>query len=380
MKYKTIIIQIALFILTIVTTTLAGAEWMYGKLLFISSKGDSLAFGDWITTEILINALQFSLPFLLILTVHEFGHYFMAKYHKVKVSLPYYIPMFLGFTSTIGTMGAFIQIKQKVTTRIQYFDIGYAGPISGFIIALLVLFYGFTHLPNPEYIYTIHPNYQEYGLNYADTIYKQTEGMNLSLGTNLIFIFFENFVAPDKSLIPNQYEMMHYPWLFAGFLALFFTSLNLLPLGQLDGGHILFGLLGHNIYNKLMPIFFSIFIFFGGLGTITLIEDFESLSFGIPLYLLFLYFLFSGVTEKPINRATFAVGIFSLQFLVNYFYPTIEGYSGWLVFGFVISRFLGVYHPSAFEDKPLDWKRKIIGWVALAIFVASFSPQPFNFS
>jgi membrane-associated protease RseP (regulator of RpoE activity) len=304
----------------------------------------------------------------------------MAKYYKVNVSLPYYIPMFLGFTSTIGTMGAFIRIKDKVTTRQQFFDIGYAGPIAGFIAALFVLYYGFTHLPNPDYIYKIYPNYAEHGLNYADVVYKENEGLNLSLGKNLVFTFFENYVVEDKSLIPNSYEMMHYPWLFAGFLALFFTALNLLPLGQLDGGHILFGMIGYKNYNKLMPIFFSIFIFFGGLGTITLMDDVSSLTFGIPLYLVFLFFLFSGLTESPLNRATYAVSVFTAQFLVNYFYPTLEGYSGWLVFGFVISRFLGIYHPPAFQDKPLDTKRMIIGVISLIIFIISFSPRPFMFS
>src|SRR5690606_12811327 len=116
----------------------------------------------------ILKGLYFSGPFLGILTVHEFGHYIAAQLHRVKVTLPYYIPLWFGFIAmpSIGTGGACIRIKEFVTSRNKYFDIGIAGPLAGFVVALGVLFYGFTHLPPPEHIFTIHPEYEQFGENY----------------------------------------------------------------------------------------------------------------------------------------------------------------------------------------------------------------------
>ncbi|MEP4874375.1 MAG: site-2 protease family protein, partial [Nonlabens ulvanivorans] len=155
---KTKVIQIGLFIVTLIVTTFAGAEWMTGKSLF---------YGEvTITQTELFNGLKFSIPFLFILTVHEFGHYFMAQYHKVKVTLPFYIPLWLGFLPgfpSLGSMGAFIKIQDIIDSRKKYFDIGIAGPLAGFVVALLVLVYAFTNLPERESIYKIHPGYEAYG-------------------------------------------------------------------------------------------------------------------------------------------------------------------------------------------------------------------------
>jgi membrane-associated protease RseP (regulator of RpoE activity) len=139
---KSTLIHVSLFLITLLTTTLAGAEWMNGRFFFMgehSLKLDEIGQG-----------LYFSLPFLGILTVHEFGHYLMAKAYRISVSLPYYIPVWLGWIpglNSLGTMGAFIRLKSVPQTRKQYFDIGIAGPLAGFVVALAVLFYGFTHLP-----------------------------------------------------------------------------------------------------------------------------------------------------------------------------------------------------------------------------------------
>ena len=110
----------------------------------------------------------------------SFGHYITARIYRVKVTLPFYIPLWLGIISTIGTMGAFIQIKQPLVSRKQFFDIGIAGPLAGFVVAIGVLWYGFTHLPSPEYVFEIHPEYkteypiefEKYGYNYAEYAYK----------------------------------------------------------------------------------------------------------------------------------------------------------------------------------------------------------------
>jgi len=372
------IIHIILFVAALVTTTLAGAEWVSGKFLFVPET--NFAWGDF------LHAMSFSVPFIGILTVHEFGHYFMAQWHRVKVSLPYYMPFWFGFfpliglpfIPSLGTMGAFIRIKERLTTREQFFDIGIAGPLAGFVVAMGVLYYGFTHLPPPEYIYEIHPEYQEYGLDYAKYVYQDVEG-SFRLGTNLTFMAFEQFVVTRPELVPNSYELIHYPWLFAGYLALFFTALNLLPIGQLDGGHILYGLVGNKAFRVISAGLFLIFVAYAGLGVISPFHPLDDLLWEIPLYVGFLYFVLSSIDQDPRNRLVIALGIFTLQFLVTYFDPGLTGYQGWLLFAFIIGRFLGVYHPLAIEDQPLDSNRRILGWISLIVFLISFSPQPFIF-
>lgn len=409
---KTKIIQIGLFIVTLIVTTFAGAEWMTGKSLFYGE--------NTISQSELLNGLKFSVPFLLILTVHEFGHYFMAQYHKVKVTLPFYIPLWLGFLPgfpSLGSMGAFIKIQDIIDSRKKYFDIGIAGPLAGFVVALLVLVYAFTHLPERESIYKIHPDYEAYGLDYAEHVYTYEHYMNqhhdfyledrvqdslayleehgnfenwgypafepwpsytsTSLGGNLLFSFFEYLFVSDPKQVPNKYELAHYPWLFAGFLALFFTSLNLLPIGQLDGGHILYGLIGYKQHRLVSQVLYIGFLFYAGLGMANPHHLSESM-FNELIYLGFLFLCFTKFTSKNRDKLMYALGIFSAQMALNLFYPALEGYSGWLLFAFLLGRVLGIYHPPVMINQPLDMKRKVLGWISLGVFIISFSPKPFN--
>ncbi|MGK7393840.1 MAG: site-2 protease family protein [Candidatus Cyclobacteriaceae bacterium M3_2C_046] len=399
-KQKTLTIQIALFIATLFTTTLAGAEWRYGQYWLF---GLDIPFQEYIT-----EGLLFSIPFLLALTVHEFGHYFTARYHQVDVTLPYYIPLYFGVAPSIGTMGAFIRIKDAIRSRKLFFDIGIAGPLAGFVIALGVLYYGFTHLPSQDYVYDIHPVYHIFGDNYEDYVYdldtviykKDVQGLDLAimdqlpdtivfspdfsfkLGNNLLFSFFEKHVATDPELVPNHYEIIHYPWLLAGYLALFFTALNLIPIGQLDGGHILYGLIGYRNHRIVSAILFVLFVFYAGLGVISPHDFTNETWLGIPsnyfliaLYIGFLYYVFYSISPQVKVRLILALAVFTIQFLLTIIMPGIKGYEGWLLFAFLIGRFLGVYHPPALLDEPLDWKRKLLGWIALIIFIISFSPN-----
>lgn len=373
-KPKQLFIHLILFVITLITTTLAGAEWITGNFFFGVPK--PLQLNDfW-------RGMQFSIPFLAILTVHEFGHYFTARLYKIKVSLPYYIPLWLtwlGIPSTIGTMGAFIRIKEQMRSNKQFFDVGIAGPLAGFVLAIGVIWYGFTHLPPPEYIFTIHPEYAAHGLDYANYVYQDLP-VNFRLGSNVIFWFFSNYVA-DPALVPNSYEMMHYPYLFAGYLALFFTAINLIPIGQLDGGHILFGLIGHRNHSRVSPVLFVIFVFYAGLGAITPIYMegplTDSSLFTNLLYLLFLYIAFSRTVSGFSNRLLLALSVFTLQYITILLFPEFNGNVTWLLFAFLIGRFLGVYHPPAMHDVPLSTGRKILGWLALLIFLCSFTPTPF---
>ena len=365
--------------------------------------------------------LHFSIPFLLILTCHEFGHYFMAKHHKIKVTLPYYIPMWLGFilAPSFGTMGAFIKIKDQIYSLKHYFDVGISGPLAGFVIAIGVITYGYTHLPQPEQIFDIHPEYEQFGRDYPQHVYNyefakytdslgyvkrraldslaysnteedwdyptfeaQPEYTSMYFGKPLLYHLIESYLLSDDDFVPREEEIMHNPYLPAGLLALFFTALNLLPIGQLDGGHVTFGLFGAKNHRIISRVLFTIFVFYAGLGLIT-INDLSDVSVDSSLnylliiiaYIYFLYISSQSMFQEKRNRWLFATVIFTTQFLVNSIFH-VEGYSGWLLFGLLLGRFLGVDHPPVFDHTPLNTPRKVLGWIALVIFVLSFSPEP----
>jgi membrane-associated protease RseP (regulator of RpoE activity) len=381
MKYKTEIIQAVLFITTLITTTLAGAEAITGHFFLLEQGENALKFPTdfW-------QGLKFSIPFLGILTFHEFGHYFTARYYKIKVSLPYYIPMWLSaITTSIGTMGAVIRIIGRTRSRKEYFDIGIAGPLAGFVVALAVLYYGFTNLPPLDYIFTIHPEYAKFGANYPIEILKDIKEMNgqLVLGDNLLFKFFKTYVADPKLL-------MHYPFIWAGYLSLFFTALNLIPIGQLDGGHILYGLIGKRIFKIISPIIFITFALFAGYGLFS-INEIKSIGNGgqytdetdflswLLAYIFFLRICFSRISENQITSWVLSLGVVVIQFLLSYVpqIASLHGFSGFLPFVFLLGRFLGIYHPEVEIDEPLDFKRKLLGWLTLVIFILCFSPYPF---
>ncbi|MEQ9425804.1 MAG: site-2 protease family protein [Cyclobacteriaceae bacterium] len=398
-KRKELIRFWGLLALTLLATTMSGAEWITLKYVFLSEPFN-MTWADF------AKGFEYSIPFLLILTCHEFGHYLTARHYKINVSLPLYIPMWLPIGTTIGTFGAFIRIREKIKSRIQYFDIGIAGPLAGFVVALGVLYYGFSNLPEPNHIYDIHPEYEVFGEDYGEIVYSKdtfilktefakvkpdlaeyypdtayrftTATPSIRLGNNLIFDYFKKHVA-DPKLLPNDFEIMHYPWLFAGYLALFFTALNLLPIGQLDGGHILYGLIGRKNHTYVSSILFVGFVYYAGLGMIDFSERFEDMMITFPLYLFFLYICFYSMFEDKRNRMMLAVIVFASQFFTKFFIPDVAGYEGWLVFAFLIGRFLGVKHPSAEKDEPLDLQRQVLGWIALLIFIGSFSPRPFVF-
>lgn len=377
---RTYLLQGFLFLLTLVTTTLAGAEWIYGSFFI---PGIGIPDDKLLRWPQFWEGLQFSLPFLLILTVHEFGHFFTAKAHRVGVSLPYYIPLWFGITQTIGTMGAFICITTVIKSRLKFFDIGIAGPLAGFVVAFGVLWYGFTHLPPPEYIFKIHPEYAQYGLNYGDFVYKGQEN-GLMLGDTILFWWFKNYVA-DPSLLPHAFEITHYPFILAGYISLFFTALNLIPIGQLDGGHILYGLLGKRRFNMVAPVLFVLFAFYAGLGMFKPEEfamanddNFFTLLGYLALYVYFLYICLSRISDNRRTGLTIALGIVVTQFAVSFVRPDWEGYSGFLPFVFLLGRFLGIYHPETEDDDtPLSTGRIILGWVAVIVFILCASPKPF---
>jgi peptidase M50-like protein len=408
-KLKRRLIQLGLVVFTFICTTLSGAEWIHGWwFLYVPNPLGWDAF---------IDGMQYSIPFLLILTVHEFGHYFTARYHKVKVSLPYYIPAWLGFlgSMSLGTMGAFIRIRERISSVSKTFDIGIAGPLAGFVAALIVLLYGFTHLPPKEYVYSIHPEYQLFGDNYEnivyskdtfylksdlakiapihakrfqkDTIYMNQEGdFGFQIGTSLLFDYMKYNWVPEEHLdrLPNDHELMHYPILLAGFLALMFTALNLLPIGQLDGGHVVFGMFGAQIHSLVSRGFYLIAIVYSGLGVgflgfvnpFILNRPISDLMIDLLLYVGIIYFLLQRVFDKRQTQLMFALGVFVLQMAILYLFPGTKGYSGWFLFILIVGRFIRVQHPTTLINEPITSTRQVLGWIAIIIFIISFSLKP----
>lgn len=378
---KTKLIQALLFVVTVFTTTLVGAEYGNFETVKVINNGKEISENFW---AYFTTGLYYSIPFLGVLTVHEFGHFFTAKHHKLPVSLPYYIPLWFPGLFSFGTMGAVIKLKAFKQTKLQFFDVGIAGPLAGFVAALLVLWYGFTNLPPYQEITSIHPEYikhiDAHGANYINFALEEakTKGvMVLSFGDNILFWLFKNYVAPNPENVPAACEIMHYPFLMAGYLALFFTALNLLPIGQLDGGHILYGLFGKKKSDLISQWVFTAFVTWAGIGFISPYVVSEELVWKVPLYGFFMYFLFTGVFESKTTALTYGLGVFAFQFSISALLPDFEGYNGWLVFALIISKVLGIKHPQAYIEEPLDLNRKILGWIALIIFVLCFSPRPF---
>lgn len=358
---------------------LAGAEHLLGPNYFLYELLENGRF-SW---DALAQGWVFSASFLTFLTFHEFGHYFTAVYHRVKTTLPFYIPIFLPFSFiNIGSFGAVIRIKELPGSRRKYFDIGVAGPLAGFVVSVVLLAIGFTTLPDMQsYVGQFHPVF--------DSLEQAREFFNpvLVVDSNLLYDGMAALLA-DPADVPPGWEVMHYPLLFAGYLTLFFTALNLLPIGQLDGGHVIYGLFGKKIHGYVSRAAVLVLVFVGGTG---LVEPdvydpatesewtygfFQFLKFG--LYLGFLYLVARRVQPAwTIGQRFFAaVVLFSVQFLIKAIFPEIEVNGIWLMYAFFAVTFIGLDHPAAIDDTPLDTGRKILGYLALLIFVLCFSFAP----
>jgi membrane-associated protease RseP (regulator of RpoE activity) len=207
---------VILFLLTLVSTTYIGAEW-YGSFL-VGFSNTPLPIGIW---DLLLRGFWYSGSVLAILGAHEFGHYYACRYYRVDASLPYFLPMPLLLT---GTLGAFIRIRQPIPGKRALFDIGIAGPIAGFLVAVPVLFVGM-------YLSRVVPIPEDF------------EGVVFEMGEPLLFQ-----AASWLTFGPlgDGYTVNMHPMAFAAWFGLLATALNLFPFGQLDGGHISYAVLGRS--------------------------------------------------------------------------------------------------------------------------------------
>ena len=361
-----------LFLVTFVTTTMAGAELTtYGRW-FPGAFDDSvpqLGFNEfW-------RGLPYSISFLLFLTCHEFGHYIASRLHNVASSLPYYIPIFLPAMINIGSFGAVIRMRQIPETTRKYFDIGVAGPIAGFVVSVVILAIGFSTLPPIDYVMDMNPNYaQTYGGVPTETQLLQDNGMGIAMGSSILFEVMKTLFA-DPTRLPNHLEMFHYPMLFAGFITLFFTALNLLPIGQLDGGHVTYALFGNQRAGQFSRLAVLALVLYGGIGVVKLSFPFWYLALG--LYLLYLVYVMSKVAN---NRIWLTVGlvltVLVVQQIIQALYPNMQLSLIWLLYALIAVRVIRLDHPRAAHEHALSRGRKLVGWLSLAIFVLCFSPNP----
>ncbi len=271
----------ALFYLTVFTTLLAGAL-MQGANIVLNPLS-------------ILKGVPFSLTLLLILGTHEFGHYYYAQKHNVDASLPYFIPA-PPFIFLIGTFGAFIKIKSAIKNREALLQIGAAGPIAGFVIAVPSLLIG---------------------LNLSAVFEKTTSASALILGDSILMKILIMITHPN---LTEAQDVMLHPIAFAGWIGLLVTMLNLLPIGQLDGGHIAYAMFGEK--QQLI----------GRISLVALVPlSFISLNWLV--WGLLIFFLMRSTTPPPINDF----------------------------------------------DKPLSKDNKMIGYLCLMIFILCFIPAPFKF-
>jgi membrane-associated protease RseP (regulator of RpoE activity) len=309
-RLKQYAVHITLFLLTFFTTTLAGVEWLVKDPFELSNFS---------------SGILYSLLLLLMLSAHEFGHYFAARYHGIKTTLPFYIPFPHFFLlNPFGTLGAVIRIRSALTSRKALFDIGAAGPLAGFVVTAVILAIGFHTLPPKEYLYTIHPEY---------ALMQSIPQAGLSFGNTLFYLLFAKLFAPAGAFIPPMNEMYHYPFLCVGWFGMLITAMNLIPIGQLDGGHISYSLFGKR-YHTIAQVFL-VFLVLSGLSSL------------LP-----------------------EVGI---DFQYGWF-----GWFFWAMILILMIRVFKMHRPPIEDESPLDATRTIVGWCCIIIFVGSFSLVPFT--
>ena len=207
-------LHILLFILTFFSTLIAGAMFQKGIDIFKEPLR-------------IYEGLPFSLSLMTILLGHELSHYFASKKHHTEATLPYFIPAPI---TLIGTFGAFIKMKSPIQTRSALIDIGASGPIAGFILSVIASIIG---------------------LSYSTVVAATDTKGALGLGNSVLFSLLTHTII---GVTPDSQDILLHPIAFAGWIGLFVTALNLIPVGQLDGGHIVYAFIGerHRLVSKVI--------------------------------------------------------------------------------------------------------------------------------
>lgn len=376
----TILKHLGLFILTFLSVSFIGSLYV--------GFGNEVADIGFMTIPVesdLWRGALFASLLLGFLTFHEFGHYFAAVYHNVKVSLPYYIPLPLG----IGTLGAVIRIKEVIHDTKKLFDIGVAGPLAGFVVSILVLLIGFITLPDPSYVqnFSGHTELKEYvssNNTFPDYITDKTEEGTLVVGNTIFY----GFIASFFDNAPPLWELYHYPFLFAGWLGLFFTALNLMPVGQLDGGHILYSLIGYQNHKNFARVFYVFISVLAGIEVIPILQSlffsFDS-KFGTFSWIAWsaiLYLLMSIAFKRDDKWIMYSLPA-SLSCSAIYIYfivglQDLQPSSIWIVWIVFITFLVKIEHPPVTFYRPLSPTRKVLGWLSMLIFILCISLNPLS--
>lgn len=268
-------LNVVLFALTFITTAMAGA---------FQAGANPLAEWSSITA-----GFPFAITLMAILLFHELGHYTLAQQHGVEATLPYFIP---GPPFFVGTFGAFIRMKSPPATRRALFDVGAAGPWAGLLVAVPAVLVGLR-------LSEVHP------LGLGD------EG--LVLGDSILFSFLTRVALGTT---PSAATIVLHPVALAGWFGLFVTCLNLLPVGQLDGGHVTYAMFGR-AHRWIARVFLLVIAFLG-----------------------------------------------------------MRGWDGWFVW-IVLLMIIGIDHPPTLDTAtPLRGSRRLAAWLTVVVFILTFIPEP----
>ena len=380
---KTLLKHLGLFILTFISVSVV-STLLVGKDLDAAVIGGVLV--PYPPKPDLMTGALFATLLLSFLTFHEFGHYFAAVYHKVKVTLPYYIPVPVG----IGTLGAVIRIKEQINETKKLFDIGAAGPIAGFVVSIILLLIGFSTLPDAEFLNEFGDH--SYVIEYFNQTGEYPAEPRIEEG-QMVFWFGDtplyHFLSSLFDGAPPLWEIQHYPFLLAGWFGLFFTALNLMPVGQLDGGHILYSLIGYEKHKIVARLFFTGITILAGIEAVPWIHDFVikyDNNFGLLAWaiwglLLILIMLRAFNNDQKWITWTLPASLIGSGFYI-YVLSNDTGPGSsliWVFWMFFIAFIVKVEHPPVLVEKPLSPKRKVIGWLSMLIFVLCISLNPLVF-
>ncbi|GAB4531330.1 MAG: site-2 protease family protein [Anaerolineales bacterium] len=308
-------VNVVMFLLTLLSVLFAGGLYGYqGDLPGNSGMG----WGRFILTA-LRTGLPFAISMLAILLAHEFGHYLAGRYHKTHVTLPYFIPFPF---SPFGTMGAFIQMKEPPKNRRVLLDIGMAGPLAGLLVAVPVLFIGLRlstldtlpHLITRNTAFSLEGNSLLYLLAKFAVFRQWLPAPHSYNGLAPLTYWLRYFFTGQPLPLGGQDVLLH-PVAWAGWAGLLVTALNLIPAGQLDGGHALYVLLGKQV-DRIRPLILAIL---------------------------------------------FVLGLV---------------WNGWWLWAFLILIFGGTHAEPLDQITPLDGRRRVLAILGLVVFVLVFTPVP----
>lgn len=283
-------VPLLLFLLTLAFTLVIGVQYHLSYHNVTLPAGQSFWEFLWRHPRSWLWGLSYSLPLLGILLVHEMGHFIACRRHGIEATLPHFLPA----PTLIGTFGAFIKIRSPFSSKKALFDVGLAGPLAGFLAALPVI---------------------AVGISWSRLVEKGMLDGGLTLGEPLLFTLLGRLLLGE---VPARLELLVHPMAFAGWFGLLATAFNLFPIGQLDGGHILYALLG--------------------------------------------------------KKKAYCAGVTSVIILVIL---GVVFWQGWLLWA-LLATLIGLRHPPIFEEERLDAKRKALAFVALLVFIFSFTPAPLS--